>query len=176
MIVQELEQEGHGCPTSWNFFTDGGRAAYIRYRGGQFNLNVRAIEGDPQPEDGESLDWFHIYNATIGGCFDGFLDWNVAYEHIKDLDVKKEIALAVVAIDEHSRKMHGSAEYRRNYWYKWMRGIWEGMAKTTREMNELNKPGSGGHNYVPPEDQIEEEAIKHADKKEAQWQVEHDGN
>ena len=81
MTVKNLVQTCGGCPSQWEFVTDGDRNVYVRYRWGYLSVRVSYEAG------GDAVRGVEILGREIGDSLAGILDWEEVLELIKDIDV-----------------------------------------------------------------------------------------
>lgn len=170
MIIEDLEQTCSACPTSWEFTTDDGRKARIRYRWGRLTLWVEengnddfsVFSKDPAPV---------IYSEQIGEGFDGMIEWSEVEKRICDLDVKAELQKYASESKDHQEKFQSDPEYRRSIW----RDHIDSIDRHVKAMQKTEKDFSGGFkglkmvadDYKP---WTEEQIIKMLDENEQKFQ------
>ena len=87
MKVKNLKRTCSGYPSQWEFVTDGGRNAYVRYRWGYLSVRVSVEAG------GEAV-WLGI--EILGRQLDpdgvdGVLDWSEVLKLIKPIHVENTL-------------------------------------------------------------------------------------
>ena len=85
MKVENLVHTCHACPSQWEFLTDGGREAYVRYRWGWLSVRVARNVGEP------GVSGMEVLGSQLGDPLDGVIGWDSVEALIRDIDVEKMI-------------------------------------------------------------------------------------
>lgn len=64
------------CPTAWDVQTEGGRAAYIRYRYGSLSVNLATTDG-----------FWRVWEKQVGEDLDGVMSEAEMREHLAGIVV-----------------------------------------------------------------------------------------
>lgn len=81
MKIESLIQTCSACPSQWEFVTDGGRNAYVRYRWGYLSVRISEEAG------GDAVLGIEILGREMGDEYDGVIEWPKVEALISDIDV-----------------------------------------------------------------------------------------
>jgi hypothetical protein len=70
MKIKNVVQTRAACPSQWDAMTEDNRSVYIRYRWGNFSVEVCEEIGFHEYGNG---DWVFIFDQEIGNSLDGYM-------------------------------------------------------------------------------------------------------
>ena len=95
MKIENRVKTCSACPAQWEFETDGGRMAYVRFQWGYLSVRVSL---EPTNESMDAVRGPEVLGEQVGGEYDGTICWKEVEKRIKDLDVDE--ALGVIDLKD----------------------------------------------------------------------------
>lgn len=164
MLINNLQQTCHACPSSWEFQTDNNRGVYVRYRWGHLTVTVYP----PNETDDNGI---CILSEQLGDSFDGVIDWETVESLLLPLDVEQEVnrTSATDALEELA--FSTNADYRRKKWRERIEEMNNFIEQTNKSTEEMRLAGwKIAENPDPAKPFTEEQINEMLDKYETEYQ------